>query len=84
MELKITIISLEILPLVEFELEEGITDEEAEKLIEEPLQISDDSNQMEDQLTITTKTDLFTDRLVRYEVTFILSILFIYPIVDLL
>lgn len=64
-------IFLEILPLVEFELEEGITDEAAEKLIEEPLQISDDSTQIEDQLTITTKTDLFTDRLVRYEVNFV-------------
>lgn len=53
---------------MEFELEEGITDEEAEKLIEEPLQISEELNLVEDQLTITTKTDLFTDRLVRYEV----------------
>lgn len=59
---------VEILPLVEFELEEGISDEEAEKLIEEPIQNSEELNLVEDQLTITTKTDLFTDRLVRYEV----------------
>ncbi|XP_051161996.1 intraflagellar transport protein 122 homolog [Leptopilina boulardi] len=60
-------VMFEILPLVEFELEEGISDEEAEKLIEEPIQNSEELNLVEDQLTITTKTDLFTDRLVRYE-----------------
>ena len=39
----------EILPLVEFELELGITDEEAEKLIEEPIQSTDDSIETENQ-----------------------------------
>ena len=72
---QIIYILLETLPLVEFELDEGITDEEAEKLIEEPLQVTDDSTLIEDQLTITNKTDLFTDHLVRYEVYFIYFLL---------
>jgi len=56
------------LPLVEFELEDDITDEEAEKLIEEPLPSSDDLA-ISDQLTITSnEADLFTVRLLKYEV----------------
>lgn len=58
----------EILPLVEFELEDDITDEEAEKLIEEPLPSSDDLTDC-DQFTVTSnEADLFTVRLMRYEV----------------
>lgn len=58
----------EILPLVEFELEDDITDEEAEKLIEEPLPSPDDAT-VNDQFTVTSsETDLFTVRLMRYEV----------------
>jgi len=53
---------------VEFDLEDGITDEEAEKLIEEPLPSSDDLV-VSDQFTVTSnETDLFTARLMRYEV----------------
>ena len=64
----INIIFTEILPLVEFELEDDITDEEAEKLIEEPLPSSDDLT-VSDQFTVTpSETDLFTARLMRYEV----------------
>lgn len=59
---------LEILPLVEFELEDDITDEEAEKLIEEPLPSADDIT-VSDQFTVTSnEADLFTVRLMRYEV----------------
>ena len=59
----------EILPLVEFELESGITDEEAEKLIEEPVQLNDNSINTENQFTVAThETDLFMARLVQYEV----------------
>ncbi|XP_012279174.1 intraflagellar transport protein 122 homolog [Orussus abietinus] len=60
-------VMFEILPLVEFELEENITDEEAEKLIEEPLPPSESSNSI-DQLTLADEeADLFTARLMRYE-----------------
>jgi len=53
---------------VEFDLEDDITDEEAEKLIEEPLPSSDDLA-VSDQFTVTSnETDLFTARLMRYEV----------------
>lgn len=60
---------IEILPLVEFELESGITDEEAERLIEEPIQLDSNSIDTENQFTVTTnETDLFMARLVQYEV----------------
>ncbi|XP_014477546.1 PREDICTED: intraflagellar transport protein 122 homolog [Dinoponera quadriceps] len=60
-------VMFEILPLVEFELEDDITDEEAEKLIEEPLP-SDDDVAVSDQFTVTSnEADLFTVRLMRYE-----------------
>ncbi|KYN08527.1 PREDICTED: intraflagellar transport protein 122 homolog [Cyphomyrmex costatus] len=60
-------VMFEILPLVEFELEDDITDEEAEKLIEEPLPSPDDLA-TSDQLTITSnEADLFTVRLLKYE-----------------
>lgn len=60
---------LEILPLVEFELEAGITDDEAERLIEEPVQSNDNNIDTENQFTVTTdQTDLFMARLVQYEV----------------
>lgn len=60
---------LEILPLVEFELESGITDEEAEKLIEEPVESTDNVIDTENQFTVSTnQTDLFMARLVQYEV----------------
>ncbi|XP_014607385.1 PREDICTED: intraflagellar transport protein 122 homolog isoform X1 [Polistes canadensis] len=60
-------VMFEILPLVEFELEEGITDQEAEKLIEESLSLSSTST-TEDQLTVfPNETDLFTARLIKYE-----------------
>ncbi|XP_058792241.1 intraflagellar transport protein 122 homolog [Phymastichus coffea] len=63
-------VMFEILPLVEFELEPGITDNEAEKLIEEPVQSTDDSINTENQFTVTTnQTDLFMARLVQYEVS---------------
>jgi len=56
------------LPLVEFELEDDIADEEAEKLIEEPLPSSDELT-VSDQFTVTSnEADLFTARLIRYEV----------------
>lgn len=58
----------EILPLVEFELKDDITDDEAERLIEEPLPSADD-DAVDDQFTVTSnETDLFTARLMRYEV----------------
>jgi len=58
----------EILPIVEFELEDDITDEEAEKLIEEPLPSPDDLA-VSDQFTVTSnEADLFTVRLLKYEV----------------
>jgi len=58
----------EILPIVEFELEDDITDEEAEKLIEEPLPSPDDLA-VNDQFTVTSnEADLFTVRLLKYEV----------------
>lgn len=53
---------------MEFDLEDDITDEEAEKLIEEPLPSPDDLA-VSDQFTVTSnETDLFTARLMRYEV----------------
>jgi len=59
---------IEILPLVEFELEDDIMDDEAEKLIEEPLPCSDDAA-VNDQFTVTSnEIDLFTVRLMKYEV----------------
>ncbi|XP_001602472.1 intraflagellar transport protein 122 homolog [Nasonia vitripennis] len=61
-------VMFEILPLVEFELEPGITDEEADKLIEEPVQSTDNSIDTENQFTVSTnQTDLFMARLVQYE-----------------
>ncbi|XP_046605986.1 intraflagellar transport protein 122 homolog isoform X1 [Neodiprion virginianus] len=61
-------VMFEILPIVEFELEEGITDEEAKRLIEEPRPLSDSSSISDNQLTIPTPVgDLFTARLIRYE-----------------
>ncbi|XP_076277313.1 intraflagellar transport protein Oseg1 isoform X1 [Lasioglossum baleicum] len=59
-------VMFEILPLVEFELEEDISDEEAEKLINESLSSSDNTMD-KDQLTIAPEVDLFTARLVKYE-----------------
>ncbi|KAG7202395.1 hypothetical protein KM043_018711, partial [Ampulex compressa] len=60
-------VMFEILPLVEFVLEENITDEEAEKLIEEPLP-STENSAMEDQLSISAnEVDLFTARLMKYD-----------------
>ncbi|XP_077265582.1 intraflagellar transport protein Oseg1 [Temnothorax americanus] len=60
-------VMFEILPLVEFELEDDITDDEAEKLIEEPLPSPDDLA-VSDQFTVTSnEADLFTARLMRYE-----------------
>lgn len=53
---------------MEFELEDDITDEEAEKLIEEPLPSANDVT-TSDQFTVTSnEADLFTVRLMRYEV----------------
>lgn len=70
----------EILPIVEFELEEGITDEEAKKLIEEPRPSSDSSSVSEDQLTISSAVaDLFTARLIRYEACIGSSLFQIHP-----
>ncbi|XP_074101716.1 intraflagellar transport protein Oseg1 [Cotesia typhae] len=61
-------VSFEILPIVEFELEDGISNEEAKKLIEEPMSIPEDAEITEDQMTIATDhTDLFTARLIKYE-----------------
>ncbi|KAJ8666894.1 hypothetical protein QAD02_008556 [Eretmocerus hayati] len=62
-------VMFEILPLVEFELESGITDEEAEKLIEEPVQTFDNAAETENQFTVSSKSqsDLFMARLVQYE-----------------
>lgn len=66
-------VMFEILPLVEFELDEGIEDEEAEKLIEDPAVIRDNSVTVENQMTMTTvEADLFTARLIRYEVCFLM------------
>jgi intraflagellar transport protein 122 len=66
--IKLIFFFIEILPLVEFELEDDITDEEAEKLIEEPLPSSDDAT-INDQFTVTSnEIDLFTVRLMKYEV----------------
>lgn len=49
-------------------MEDDITNEEAEKLIEEPLPSPDDLV-VSDQFTITSnEADLFTARLMRYEV----------------
>ncbi|KAK0080536.1 hypothetical protein PV325_013799 [Microctonus aethiopoides] len=61
-------VMFEILPLVEFELEDGITDDEAEKLIEEPVPIIDNTLVIENQMTIANnEADLFTARLIKYE-----------------
>lgn len=57
----------EILPLVEFELEENISDEEAEKLINDSLSSSDDITTT-NQFSVTSEIDLFTARLMKYEV----------------
>lgn len=66
-------VMFEILPLVEFELEDGITDDEAEKLIEEPVPIIDNTLVIENQMTIANnEADLFTARLIKYEVDFII------------
>ncbi|XP_029052422.2 intraflagellar transport protein 122 homolog [Osmia bicornis bicornis] len=59
-------VMFEILPLVEFELEEGISDEEAEKLINESLTSYNDTSD-KDQLSVTSEVDLFTARLMKYE-----------------
>ena len=54
---------------MEFELESGITDEEAERLIDEPVNSEDNAIDKENQFTLATnKTDLFMARLVQYEV----------------
>lgn len=67
------------MPLIEFELDESITDEEAQKLIEEPISTDDGSVLIEDQLTLATnEADLFTARLMRYEVKYIGFILSFY------
>ncbi|XP_066600383.1 intraflagellar transport protein 122 homolog isoform X2 [Prorops nasuta] len=62
-------VMFEILPLVEFELEENITDEDAQRLIEEPLPSPDDNQDLiEDYMTVASEeTDLFTARLMKYE-----------------
>lgn len=62
-------VMFEILPLVEFELEQGITDEEAEKLIEESAKPREESINVENQFTVSaaSHTDLFMARLVQYE-----------------
>lgn len=52
--------------MVEFELEESISDEEAEKLINESSLSSDISDT--DQFSVNTEVDLFTARLMKYEV----------------
>lgn len=58
--------------MVEFQLEENITDNEAEKLMEDSSFGIDDDASVEDQLEIdrSEKTDLFTSRLMKYEVRF--------------
>lgn len=53
--------------MVEFELEENISDEEAERLINESLSSSDDVTNT-DQFSVTPEIDLFTARLMKYEV----------------
>ncbi|KAG6796046.1 intraflagellar transport protein [Apis mellifera caucasica] len=58
-------VMFEILPLVEFELEESISDEEAEKLINESSLSNDISDT--DQFSVNTEVDLFTARLMKYE-----------------
>lgn len=76
-----TCFSLEILPLVEFELEEGITDKEAVRLIETPksLSINQENDKWmqdinEDQQTLqinsemTNEADIFTQHLLNFEV----------------
>ncbi|XP_076182185.1 intraflagellar transport protein Oseg1 isoform X4 [Ptiloglossa arizonensis] len=59
-------VMFEILPLVEFELEEDISDEEAEKLINESLSSSDTMID-KDKLIIIPEVDMFTARLMKYE-----------------
>ncbi|CAB0043487.1 unnamed protein product [Trichogramma brassicae] len=60
-------VMFENLPLVEFELEPGITDEEAKRLIEEPVQ-NDASIDSNNQFILNaSQTDLFMARLVQYE-----------------
>ncbi|XP_034942292.1 intraflagellar transport protein 122 homolog [Chelonus insularis] len=61
-------VSFEMLPLVEFELEDGITDAEARKLIEDPNTPVESIEMVKDQMTITTEEpDLFTANLLKYE-----------------
>ncbi|XP_063986829.1 intraflagellar transport protein 122 homolog [Diachasmimorpha longicaudata] len=61
-------VMFETLPLVEFELDNAITDEEAERLIEEPVPSDDNSTVVEDQLTINSnEADLFTARLIKFD-----------------
>ncbi|KAL7290018.1 hypothetical protein TKK_0015748 [Trichogramma kaykai] len=60
-------VMFENLPLVEFELEPGISDEEAKRLIEEPIQ-NDASIDSNNQFILNaSQTDLFMARLVQYE-----------------
>ncbi|XP_014208955.1 intraflagellar transport protein 122 homolog [Copidosoma floridanum] len=62
-------VMFEILPLVEFELEPGITNEEAEKFIKEPVQPIKSALEKKNQLTIfSDKTDLFLNHLEQYEI----------------
>lgn len=63
----------EILPLVEFQLEDDIDDDEAEKLIYENIDNihgdddNDDDNNIENQLTIDDNiTDLFTAKMIKF------------------
>lgn len=77
---------LEILPLVEFQLEEGITDVEAVRLIETPIMNNSDENNggWKQEITDTHQTlqidfeneveDPFTARLINFEVTILADI----------
>jgi intraflagellar transport protein 122 len=79
-------VPLEVLPLVEFQLEPGISDEEAVNLIEAPTSVAEESNQDRGWLQTAGDTfqtmqfddssagmkDPFTARLMNYEVCYLL------------
>ena len=78
--------TVEVLPLVEFQLEPGISDEEAVRLIEAPAPVPEEPSHGRDWLQSTgdtyqtmqfdespgNVTDLFTARLMNYEVHYLI------------
>lgn len=62
-------ILLEVLPLVEFTVEEGISDEEAVRLIESPAPSKDDGNELVQTLQLDDDLyDPFAAKVLNFEV----------------